>query len=263
MNYLNNKLLFDDSPIVVDKKAAVILGLECATVLQQLHYWLRKSNNHKDGKVWVYNTLAGWQENSFPFMSTTSISRRFKELEARGLVITANYNKTKMDKTIWYTIDYEKIEELEKEMSAKSIFQNEKSNPQIEKSIPQSETTIPEITTEITQEEKEKYKKEKNSKSEKHRLPDDWVLSEKNKLYAKELGFDDGYINLLAEGFTDYWHSSDAKNPLKSDWDMTWRNYVRDKKMRGYFPPQVKTYESGSGRITGEDELMRAMGLQQ
>ncbi len=55
-----------------------------------------------------------------------------------------------MDKTIWYTINYEKIEELEKEMSEKSIFQNEKSNVQIEKSIPQFETTIPETTTEST-----------------------------------------------------------------------------------------------------------------
>ena len=150
MNYMNNKLLFDSPPVVVDPKAAIILGMEGAAVLQQLHYWLTKSANHRDGKAWVYNTLEGWQKLSFPWMSTTSISRRFKELEKRGLVITGNYNKTKMDKTIWYTIDYEKIAELEKEMSEKSIFQNEKSNVQIEKSIPQFETTIPETTTETT-----------------------------------------------------------------------------------------------------------------
>ena len=97
-----------------------------------------------------------------------------------------------------------------------------------------------EITTENTTENKEKYKKEKlestpqKPKTEKYRLPDDWVLSEKNRQYAKDHGFDDSFISLLAEGFADYWHSDDAKNPLKSDWDSAWRNHVRDRKMRGY-----------------------------
>lgn len=91
---------------------------------------------------------------------------------------------------------------------------------------------------------KEKYKKEKNQKTEKHRLPDDWVLSEKNRQYAKEIGFDDSFISLLAEGFADYWHSEDAKNPFKSDWDSNWRNHVRDRKMRGY--GKVKTHTSSN-----------------
>ena len=100
---------------------------------------------------------------------------------------------------------------------------------------------------------KEKYKKEKKSKTEKHRLPDDWVLSEKNHQYAKDHGFDDSFISLLAEGFADYWRSDDAKNPLKSDWDSAWRNHVRDRKMRGYGQKQT-SYAPTNSTV---DELMR------
>ena len=85
------------------------------------------------------------------------------------------------------------------------------------------------------------------------RLPDDWVLSEKNHQYAKDHGFDDSFISLLAEGFADYWRSDDAKNPLKSDWDSAWRNHVRDRKMRGYGQKQT-SYAPTNSTV---DELMR------
>ena len=34
------------------------------------------------------------------------------QLEEKGIIITGNFNKLKMDRTKWYTIDYEKLDNL-------------------------------------------------------------------------------------------------------------------------------------------------------
>ena len=40
------------------------------------------------------------------------IKRALKNLEEKGIIITGNFNKLKMDRTKWYTIDYEKLDNL-------------------------------------------------------------------------------------------------------------------------------------------------------
>ena len=107
-----SKLLIDDHPIQVLPKLAMEIGLNEAIFLQQLHYWL-KPNRSKliDGRLWVYNTYEGWQEN-FPFWSTATIRRTINSCEKKKLIVTANYNRAKFDKTKWYSIDYEEVERI-------------------------------------------------------------------------------------------------------------------------------------------------------
>lgn len=105
--------LFDDYPIVVDKKLAKIIGLNEAIVLQHIHYWLinneRNGINFKEGRYWTFNSIKKWQEETFYFWSIDTVKRIFKNLEQKGLLIAGNFNKKGYDRTKWYTIDYQKL----------------------------------------------------------------------------------------------------------------------------------------------------------
>lgn len=104
-------LLIEEPPLQVLPSLAKSIGLNEAIVLQQIHYWLRKSNNVKDGHKWIYNSMTNWQKQ-FSFWSLPTVKRVFRSLEKQGLIITANYNKAGFDKTKWYRINYEKLQHM-------------------------------------------------------------------------------------------------------------------------------------------------------
>lgn len=107
-----SNLLLDDRPLVIQPKLAELLGdLDEAVILQQIHYWLEKRLNIKDGYSWVYNSMVEWNKQ-FPWLSLKTLKRKFKSLEDKGLLITGNYNKAKFDRTKWYRIDYDAFSDL-------------------------------------------------------------------------------------------------------------------------------------------------------
>ena len=108
-----NKLLFDESPLIVLPSLAKAIGLHEAILLQQLHYWL---NNEKSGRVidgvkWIYNTLGDW-EAQLQCISPATISRAMHTLEEAGLIQIGNFNRVGFDRTQWYTINYDKMDLL-------------------------------------------------------------------------------------------------------------------------------------------------------
>jgi len=104
------KLLLDDEPLIILPQLAVEIGLNESIIIQQLHYWLEKSENIRDGHKWVYNTYGDWQKQ-FPFWSESTIRRIITRLETLGIIVSANFNRSKIDKTKWYRIDYDKLAE--------------------------------------------------------------------------------------------------------------------------------------------------------
>lgn len=155
-----SKLLIDDKPVMVLPKLAEAIGINKAIVLQQIHYWIvtyeeaDKERHHREGKWWVYNTKAGWQSN-FPWWSESTVWRALTELREDGLVETTSaYNRMGYDRTLWYTIDYAALEELERGICSK--WQNASS--QNDKMDDANLTSpIPETTTETTTEEKKEH----------------------------------------------------------------------------------------------------------
>ncbi|MGO1372466.1 MAG: hypothetical protein ACTHVE_11540 [Senegalia sp. (in: firmicutes)] len=146
--------LFGQRPLVVDVELAKIIGLNEAMVIQQIHYWLEvnksKNINYHEDKHWTYNSMSNWHKQ-FPFWSIETVKRTFKSLRDKNLLLTGNFNKLKIDRTIWYTINYP---ELEKIMGI-TKEQNEKcQNEPMENS--KMNSPLPEISTEI---------KNKNNKS--------------------------------------------------------------------------------------------------
>lgn len=144
-----SNLLIDDYPILVLPRLAEEIGLNEAIVLQQIHYWLKKSNHNYDGRRWIYNSYKEWEQH-FPFWSNATIRRTISSLEKQELLFVGNYNKAGFDNTKWYSIDYFKLEGVSKRLAqneqttcskrADAVAQNEQTNTR----------DYTEITTETT-----------------------------------------------------------------------------------------------------------------
>lgn len=148
---MQSKILFDEQPLVIAPSLAGLVGLNESIILQQLHYWLGKSPKRIDGLDWIYNTYDDWQKQ-FPFWSISTIRRTITTLETMGIILTGNYNQRKFDKTKWYSLDYEKLENLEKGKGVNSAcVQNEQTScSDWTEELFNLNTPIPETTTEIT-----------------------------------------------------------------------------------------------------------------
>lgn len=147
---MNLRDLFIDKSktLIVNTDLALVLGdLNEAIILNQLNYWLeinkKADKNFIDGKYWVYNSYAEWRENDFPYWSEKTIQRTFTRLENKGIVISANYNKMCIDKTKWYSIDFEVLEEMINVYDSNKISEEDKMScreGQYDRPIPKNTT---------------------------------------------------------------------------------------------------------------------------
>lgn len=148
-----------DKIVMANMELGVALNsLDEAIVLNQLNYWIERNKdanrNFKDGHYWVYNSYEAWRKQDFPVWSATKIKRIFTSLEGKGIVLSANYNKLAIDKTKWYTIDYDKLkkfieehskgqnetakgqDEISKDADDQPIGQNDQTLDQSERALP-------------------------------------------------------------------------------------------------------------------------------
>ena len=111
-----SNIFYNEKPLVVNPELACLIGLNESIILQQLHYWIKMNKetgrNFHDGHYWTYGTVQEYRDRDFKFWSFETVKRIFKTLEHRGLVITGNFNKAKMDRTKWYAINYSLIDDL-------------------------------------------------------------------------------------------------------------------------------------------------------
>tara|TARA_R110000751_G_scaffold307503_1_gene429159 strand:- start:529 stop:1395 length:867 start_codon:yes stop_codon:yes gene_type:complete len=98
-------LLIAEQPLQILPKLAANIGLNEAILVQQIHYWLQRSKHNHDGQKWIYNTHESWLEQ-FPFWSKATLKRVITSLKSQGIINTGNFNRMKMDRTVWYTINY-------------------------------------------------------------------------------------------------------------------------------------------------------------
>ncbi|WP_057510428.1 conserved phage C-terminal domain-containing protein [Staphylococcus simulans] len=144
-----NNLLIDDYPILVLPKLATEIGLNEAIVLQQIHYWLKKSNHNYDGRRWIYNSFPEWQKH-FPFWSVMTIKRTVYSLEKQDLLHVGNYNKAKFDKTKWYSVNYEKLKGMKRPSYQNDTTSVSKRNDGVYQNDTTNTRDYTEITTETT-----------------------------------------------------------------------------------------------------------------
>lgn len=193
--------------MVIQPKLAKLLGISETIILNQIHYWLEKKKNIIDGRSWVYNTYENWQEQ-ICFLSVSTIKKAIKKMESMGIIIADNFNRAKVDKTKWYTINYEVLGKLyatendkEKDekisedkigsnndqctdINSQSTDINEQSKGEdISEEGGSFNRTIPETTTETNSEDN---KDDNKIQGEGTDLPNDLILSDEDKKSVDE-----------------------------------------------------------------------------
>lgn len=143
---------------------ATEIGLNESIALLQISFWIKTTNNLRDGQYWTYQSIRDMKEKAFKFWSIATINRVVRSLESKGLIRIGNYNQREKDNTRWITLNTVGIETLqsvhiswlegEKEPSQNEttrfkmkqvdgkLFQNETGPFQNETTLPES----PEIT---------------------------------------------------------------------------------------------------------------------
>lgn len=114
-------LIFDCRPLVVNPDLAVKIGLNEAIILQQIHYWIKQDRSGKEheNRRWIYNTYEGWREQ-FPFLSTSTIKRCLTNLKDMGYLDVEQLNKKSHDRTNFYTINYDLLNQVNDDHSIRS-----------------------------------------------------------------------------------------------------------------------------------------------
>lgn len=107
-----------------------------AAIIYQIDYWIdifknNESNkptnqrkHYKNGKWWVYNTMAEWQLQ-FPYVAEKTMKRTLAKLKKSGLVETGRFNQKGYDRTTWYTLNYKTIESLMQQERDKLSLSND------------------------------------------------------------------------------------------------------------------------------------------
>ena len=120
-----NKLLLNESPLIILPSLALEIGLNEAIFLQQLHYWVLKSSINFDNKNWVYRTTKEW-EKEFPFWSVSTIKRVISSLKKMNILVVK-----RVYPYIYYAINEENIGKSEVQSDPSNV-QNKPSKAQIE-----------------------------------------------------------------------------------------------------------------------------------
>lgn len=113
-----SSLLIDEPPmLMLPSLAKALKSADKAIMVQQIHYWLqikRKANDARafhDGRWWVFNSIQQWHDQ-FIWMSERTIRRNLDELSKMGIIIVSRFNNKAFDRTKWYTLDYDLLDQL-------------------------------------------------------------------------------------------------------------------------------------------------------
>lgn len=142
---IENDFVFRAGP-----KMAAVLGINEALVLGMVDYWINKNKengiNYKNDRYWTFNTLKKWRERYFYFWSERTVQRIFESLEDKGLLIVGNFNKVGFDRTKWYSIDYDRFDEL---VAEKSDLINKYEMKEVEEELEIDMTNCPDATCQV------------------------------------------------------------------------------------------------------------------
>lgn len=90
-----------------DIDVAQVVGVNAAIILGSIRHWCKKNSangkHYHDGRYWSYNSTKAFCE-MYPYLGRSAIDNALKKLEDGGYILIGNYNKTKYDRTRWYSI---------------------------------------------------------------------------------------------------------------------------------------------------------------
>lgn len=122
MKQSSDYLLAANNVRKIDTEIAVILGVTESFILCQLQYWIDEKRKHPNkyessfvnNRVWVYNSYTELMKQ-LPFIKNTVMRTTIYKLRDKGILLIDNFNSWSCDKKNWYSIDYDKLDEIIKE----------------------------------------------------------------------------------------------------------------------------------------------------
>lgn len=98
------------------------VGLASATIANHIHWWIEQNRDNErnfyDGHYWTYNSIEAFTK-TFWYLTKRQIETALNKLIDNGYLIKGNYNKSKLDRTLWYALTdkYFRLMEGKKENS--------------------------------------------------------------------------------------------------------------------------------------------------
>ena len=146
--------VFNSSHHSFDIHVAAQYGIEEAIMIHHFQHWIginqRRGKHHHEGRTWTYQSLE-YIAAHFPYMTREQVretidklcygkNRKGSKAEAfEPVLMKGNFNKTKMDKTLWFAFVNEKI--FTKGEIPKSCGEIPNSYGEIPTPIPDTKTT--------------------------------------------------------------------------------------------------------------------------
>lgn len=105
-------LLNDQTSPRINAELACEIGLNESIILLQFEFWQSISDHFYEDKYWFYNSIPEIRE-TFRFWSVETIKRTVTSIVKSKFVHTGNFNKSKFDKTTWYSLNFENLSKLQ------------------------------------------------------------------------------------------------------------------------------------------------------
>lgn len=110
------RYLLEDDRRSFSTVVAIALGERAAMIIQEIHHWVSEHFRAKDkrylydGAYWIWNSYKQWKK-TFPFIPEPSLKKIILGLESQGILVSGEFNKNRGDRTKWYRINYDLLEQ--------------------------------------------------------------------------------------------------------------------------------------------------------
>jgi hypothetical protein len=132
-----------------DPDLAEKYSVEEALVIHHFQYWCdhnaRLGINFHDGRTWTYQTIEQIAAH-FYYFSVDQVKRIISKLTARDILIKGNYNKSKYDRTLWYSFKNEIEFTIVRNRQMVKV-ESPNGDGEIARPIPKTKTNTKETTT--------------------------------------------------------------------------------------------------------------------
>jgi hypothetical protein len=85
-------------------------SIDIAVLIHHFQYWIMKNKrlgkNQYEGRTWTYQSIAEVAAH-FPYWSFKQVERLLRKMIQLKILIKGNFNKTKLDRTVWYAFQNE------------------------------------------------------------------------------------------------------------------------------------------------------------
>jgi hypothetical protein len=94
-----------------DISLAAKYSMEEALIIHHIQHWVRvnykNKRNRKEERTWTYQSMEEIASH-FPYLTARQVKHTINKLRKKGVLIAKNFNKSKIDKTLWYAFADEK-----------------------------------------------------------------------------------------------------------------------------------------------------------